>query len=94
MVSSANLDTNLFSSFCLFPDQSRKTRRLSSDDVDAPYRLPLLNDGHYQNLLCEMGGLFSIAYKVDEIHKRPWIGFQSWKASGREVNFVFIFLVL
>lgn len=65
---------------------SRKTRRLSSDDVDAPYRLPLLNDGHYQNLLCEMGGLFSIAYKVDEIHKRPWIGFQSWKASGREVS--------
>lgn len=54
--------------------------------MDAPYRLPLLNDGHYQNLLCEMGGLFSIAYKVDEIHKRPWIGFQSWKASGREVS--------
>lgn len=65
---------------------SRRTRRLSSDDVDAAYRLPILNDPYYRNLLCEMGGMFSIAYKVDDIHRRPWIGFQSWKASGREVS--------
>ncbi|KAH9610710.1 hypothetical protein KSS87_021701 [Heliosperma pusillum] len=65
---------------------SRRTRRLSSDDVDAAYRLPLLNDSRYHDALCEMGGLFSIAYKVDDIHKRPWIGFQSWRASGKEVS--------
>ncbi|XP_074308131.1 uncharacterized protein LOC141643010 isoform X2 [Silene latifolia] len=65
---------------------SRRTRRLSSDDVDAAYRLPLLNDSRYHDVLCEMGGLFSIAYKVDDIHKRPWIGFQSWRASGKEVS--------
>lgn len=68
---------------------SRRTRRLSSDDVDAAYRLPILNDPYYRNLLCEMGGMFSIAYKVDDIHRRPWIGFQSWKASGREVSLSF-----
>ncbi|KAK9707033.1 hypothetical protein RND81_07G168600 [Saponaria officinalis] len=65
---------------------SRRTRRLGSDDVDAVYRLPLLNNSRYHNLLCEMGGMLSVAYKVDEIHKRPWIGFQSWRASGREVS--------
>uniref|UniRef100_A0A803KUK3 Glycosyl transferase family 1 domain-containing protein n=1 Tax=Chenopodium quinoa TaxID=63459 RepID=A0A803KUK3_CHEQI len=65
---------------------SRRTRRLSSDDVDAAYRLPILNDPHYRDLLCELGGMFSIAHKVDDIHKRPWVGFQSWKASGREVS--------
>ncbi|KAL9242083.1 hypothetical protein vseg_016119 [Gypsophila vaccaria] len=65
---------------------SRRTWRLGSDDVDAVYRLPLLNNSRYHNLLCEMGGMFSVAYKVDEIHKRPWIGFQSWRASGREVS--------
>ncbi|XP_021850387.2 uncharacterized protein [Spinacia oleracea] len=65
---------------------SRKTRRSSSDDVDAAYRLPILNDPHYRDLLCEMGGMFSIAYRVDDIHKRPWVGFQSWKASGRQVS--------
>lgn len=65
---------------------STKARRLSSDDVDAVNRLPFLNNSRYRDLLCEMGGLFSIAYKVDEIHKKPWIGFQSWRASGRRVS--------
>ncbi|CAL1358666.1 unnamed protein product [Linum trigynum] len=30
--------------------------------------------------------MFSIANKVDDIHKRPWIGFQSWRATGRKVS--------
>ncbi|GAB2270196.1 hypothetical protein Dimus_005100 [Dionaea muscipula] len=64
---------------------STRSTRLSSDDIDAVTRLPLLNDSHYRDLLCETGGMFSIANKVDEIHKRPWIGFQSWRASGRKV---------
>ncbi|GMH11239.1 hypothetical protein Nepgr_013080 [Nepenthes gracilis] len=65
---------------------STRSTRLSSDDIDAASRLPLLNDSYYRDLLCEIGGMFSIAYKVDVIHKRPWIGFQSWRASGRMVS--------
>jgi hypothetical protein len=56
--------------------------------VDAVARLPLLNESYYQNILCEIGGMFSIAIKVDAIHKRPWIGFQSWHAAGRKVSFM------
>ena len=29
--------------------------------------------------------MFSVANKVDSIHMRPWIGFQSWRAAGRKV---------
>uniref|UniRef100_A0A2P2MFY1 Uncharacterized protein MANES_07G093200 n=1 Tax=Rhizophora mucronata TaxID=61149 RepID=A0A2P2MFY1_RHIMU len=65
---------------------SMKARRPRSDDVDAVSRLPILNDSYYQNLLCEMGGMFSIANKVDSVHGRPWIGFQSWRAAGRKVS--------
>lgn len=53
--------------------------------MDAVDRLPLLNDTNHRSSLCEMGGMFSIASKVDNIHKRPWIGFQSWRAAGRKV---------
>ncbi|PKI68577.1 hypothetical protein CRG98_011063 [Punica granatum] len=65
---------------------SKRARRLRSDDVDAVGRLSLLNDTYFRDLLCEMGGMFAIANKVDNIHKRPWIGFQSWRASGRKVS--------
>ncbi|KAF5742581.1 hypothetical protein HS088_TW09G00632 [Tripterygium wilfordii] len=61
-------------------------RRSRSDDVDAVARLPLLNDTFYRDMICEMGGMFSIANKVDTIHRRPWIGFQSWHAAGRKVS--------
>lgn len=65
--------------------QSTRSRRLSSDDVDAVGRLPILNDTHYRDILCEIGGMFSIANGIDDIHKGPWIGFQSWRAAGRKV---------
>ncbi|KAJ7970514.1 Glycosyl transferase, family 1 [Quillaja saponaria] len=65
---------------------SRRAQRLRSDDVDAVGRLPLLNDTYYRDALCEMGGMFSIANRVDSIHMRPWIGFQSWRAAGRKVS--------
>ncbi|KAJ4720680.1 Glycosyl transferase, family 1 [Melia azedarach] len=65
---------------------STVARRLRSDDVDAVGRLPILNYTYYRDILCEMGGMFSIANKVDNIHKRPWIGFQSWRAAGRKVS--------
>ncbi|KAF9596280.1 hypothetical protein IFM89_008640 [Coptis chinensis] len=65
---------------------SARARRPRSDDVDAVLRLPLLNDTYYQNLLCELGGMFSIANRVDNIHNVPWIGFQSWHAAGRKVS--------
>uniref|UniRef100_A0A7N0SVT9 Glycosyl transferase family 1 domain-containing protein n=1 Tax=Kalanchoe fedtschenkoi TaxID=63787 RepID=A0A7N0SVT9_KALFE len=61
-------------------------RRLRSDDVNAVDRLPLLNDKYYRCVLCEIGGMFSIANKVDNIHKRPWIGFQSWHATAKKVS--------
>lgn len=64
---------------------SRRSQRQSSDDVDAVGRLPLLNDTYYRDILCEMGGMFAIANRVDSIHRRPWIGFQSWRAAGRKV---------
>lgn len=64
---------------------SPRPRRPRSDDVDAVARLPILNDTYYRNILCEIGGMFSVANGVDNIHKRPWIGFQSWRAAGRKV---------
>ncbi|XP_020222304.1 uncharacterized protein LOC109804837 isoform X2 [Cajanus cajan] len=60
---------------------SRRAQRQSSDDVDAVGRLPILNDTYYRDILCEMGGMFAIANRVDSIHRRPWIGFQSWRAA-------------
>lgn len=59
--------------------------RLRSDDVDADGQLPILNDTHYRDILCEIGGMFSIAYGVANIHRRPWIRFQSWRATDRKV---------
>lgn len=65
--------------------QSSRARRLRSDDVNAVVRLPFLNDTYYRDILCEIAGMFAIANKVDNIHKRPWIGFQSWRAAARKV---------
>lgn len=65
---------------------STRSRRSRSDDVDAVRRLPLLNDTFYADILCEIGGIFAIANGVDNIHKRPWIGYQSWRASGKKVS--------
>nr|XP_027104880.1 uncharacterized protein LOC113725741 isoform X1 [Coffea arabica] len=65
---------------------STRARRLRSDDVDAVARLPVLNDTYYRDVLCEIGGMFSVANGVDNIHKRPWIGFQSWRAAGRKAS--------
>ncbi|OIV90590.1 hypothetical protein TanjilG_01671 [Lupinus angustifolius] len=64
---------------------SRKAQRQRSDDVDAVGCLPILNDTYYRDILCEMGGMFATANSVDSIHRRPWIGFQSWRAAGRKV---------
>lgn len=65
--------------------KSRSARRPRSDDVDAVNRLPVLNDSYYRDILCDFGAILSIANKVDSVHKIPWIGFQSWHASGRKV---------
>lgn len=61
--------------------------------MDAVSRLPVLNDTYYKDLLCEVGGMFSIANTVDNIHRRPWIGFQSWRAAGRKVFLILIYAV-
>ncbi|KAI7730055.1 hypothetical protein M8C21_020006 [Ambrosia artemisiifolia] len=65
---------------------STKSRRLRSDDVDAVGRLSILNETYYRDILLEMGGMFSIANRLDNVHKRPWIGFQSWRAAARKVS--------
>lgn len=65
---------------------SSRARRLRSDDVDAVGRLPILKDAYYRDILCETGGMFSIANRVDNIHRIPWIGFQSWRAAGRKAS--------
>ncbi|XP_017252803.2 uncharacterized protein LOC108223192 isoform X2 [Daucus carota subsp. sativus] len=65
---------------------STRTRRSRSDDVDAVSRLPLLNDTFYRDILCEIGGMFAIANSVDNIHRRPWIGYQSWRASAMKAS--------
>lgn len=70
--------------------QSSRARRLRSDDVDAVGRLPILKDSYYRDILCEIGGMFSIAKRVDNIHRRPWIGFESWRAAGRKVFLVLV----
>ncbi|KAL4186506.1 hypothetical protein AMTRI_Chr09g34260 [Amborella trichopoda] len=64
---------------------SAGSRRTNSDDLDAVERLPLVNNSYYRGVFCEFGGLFSIANVIDNIHKHPWIGFQSWRVSGRKV---------
>lgn len=58
--------------------------------MNAVGRLPILNQTYYRDILCEIGGMFAIAKKVDNIHGRPWIGFQSWHASGRKVFFYIV----
>ncbi|KAL2555589.1 Glycosyltransferase domain-containing protein [Forsythia ovata] len=50
---------------------------MRSDDVDVVDRLPILNDTYYRDILLETGGMFALAIGIDNIHKRPWIGFQS-----------------
>ncbi|XP_073396654.1 uncharacterized protein [Physcomitrium patens] len=65
---------------------STHARRPTDDDVDAQERLPgLLNDSYYRNVLCEFGTFFAIANRIDVVHKNPWIGFQPWRASSRNV---------
>lgn len=63
---------------------STKGRRSGRDDVDAPSRLPLLNNPYYRDILGDYGALFAIANRIDRIHKNAWIGFQSWRASARK----------
>ncbi|KAK4382973.1 hypothetical protein Sango_2822700, partial [Sesamum angolense] len=62
---------------------STKGRRPGADDVDAPSRLPLLNNGYFRDVLGEYGAFFAIANRIDRIHKNAWIGFQSWRATAR-----------
>ncbi|MCO5599433.1 hypothetical protein L7F22_053537 [Adiantum nelumboides] len=63
-----------------------KQRRPGSDDIEAPLRLPLLNNSYYRDVLCEFGAYFAIANRIDRIHKNAWIGFQSWQAAARKVS--------
>ncbi|KAK9158698.1 hypothetical protein Scep_005272 [Stephania cephalantha] len=65
---------------------STRDLRYTSDDVNAVSRLDLLNNIYYKDSLCELGGMFAIANKVDNVHGMPWIGFQSWRAAAKKVS--------
>ncbi|KAH9731720.1 glycos transf 1 domain-containing protein [Citrus sinensis] len=65
---------------------SSKGRRPRRDDVDAPSRLPLLNNPYYRDILGEYGAFFAIANRIDRLHKNAWIGFQSWRATANKVS--------
>lgn len=68
--------------------QSSKGRRLGHDDIDAPSRLSLLNNPYYRDVLGEYGAFFAVANRIDRIHKNTWIGFQSWRATARQVHII------
>ncbi|MED6112412.1 hypothetical protein PIB30_061490 [Stylosanthes scabra] len=63
-----------------------KGRRPGKDDIEAPSRLPLLNNGYYRDILGEYGAFFAIANRIDRLHKNAWIGFQSWRATARKAS--------
>ncbi|MED6133322.1 hypothetical protein PIB30_027355 [Stylosanthes scabra] len=63
-----------------------KGRRPGKDDIEAPSRLPLLNNGYYRDVLGEYGAFFAIANRIDRLHKNAWIGFQSWRATARKAS--------
>ncbi|XP_061349831.1 uncharacterized protein LOC133295063 [Gastrolobium bilobum] len=65
---------------------STKGRRPGRDDLDAPSRLPLLNNAYYRDVLGEYGAFFAIANRIDRLHKNAWIGFQSWRATARKAS--------
>uniref|UniRef100_A0A2P2JAP5 Glycosyl transferase family 1 domain-containing protein n=1 Tax=Rhizophora mucronata TaxID=61149 RepID=A0A2P2JAP5_RHIMU len=65
---------------------STKGRRPRIDDVDAPSRLPLLNNPYYRDILGEFGAFFAIANRIDHVHKNAWIGFQSWRTTARKAS--------
>ncbi|XP_043713993.1 uncharacterized protein LOC122662420 isoform X2 [Telopea speciosissima] len=65
---------------------STKGRRPGADDVDAPSRLPVLNNPYHRDILGEYGAFFALANRIDRVHKNAWIGFQSWRATARKAS--------
>lgn len=56
------------------------------DDINGWQRLPIVSSAYYRGALGEMSGLLSMAYHLDHIHRQPWIGFHSWRATARGVS--------
>nr|GEX24543.1 putative glycosyl transferase family 1 protein [Tanacetum cinerariifolium] len=65
---------------------STKGRRSKTDDVDGPSRLPLLSIPYYRDALGDFGAFFSIANRIDRLHKNAWIGFSSWRATAKKAS--------
>ncbi|XP_071735917.1 uncharacterized protein [Rutidosis leptorrhynchoides] len=65
---------------------STKGRRSKTDDIDAPSRLPLLSIPYYRDVLGDFGAFFSIANRIDRVHKNAWIGFSSWRATAKKAS--------
>lgn len=71
----------LYRGLCLDSKSSLHT----ADDLLASERLSVLQNPFDRNNLCEVGGMFSVAFHIDRIHKQPYIGFQPWQATAQNV---------
>jgi hypothetical protein len=60
--------------------------RSDTDDIDVPAFFEIGTDPYYQNLLCEFTGILAVALQIERVHPHKWIGFQSWKATEKEVS--------
>ncbi|GJP84418.1 hypothetical protein CLOP_g14476 [Closterium sp. NIES-67] len=66
---------------------SRSSRRPNLyDDVNAWARLPMLSSPYYRDVLCDFAAMLSINYRIDRVHRNPWIGFQPWRVRAERVG--------
>ncbi|CAI7885735.1 unnamed protein product, partial [Closterium sp. NIES-54] len=66
---------------------SRSSRRPNVyDDVNAWARLPMLASPYYRDVLCDFAAMLAINYRIDRVHRNPWIGFQPWRVQAENVG--------
>ncbi|CAI6002012.1 unnamed protein product [Closterium sp. NIES-65] len=66
---------------------SRSSRRPNLyDDVNAWARLPMLASPYYRDVLCDFAAMLAINYRIDRVHRNPWIGFQPWRVRAENVG--------
>ena len=67
--------------------QSKSTRRpLMHDDVSSWGRLPVLSSPYYSAALCDVAAMLAVSYRIERVHRNPWIGFQPWRLASEKVS--------
>ena len=67
--------------------QSKSMRRpLMHDDVTAWDRLPVLSSVYYSAARCDMAAMLANSYRIDRVHRNPWIGFHPWRLVSEKVS--------